>query len=105
MPTTATFRAAHSLCRVFRSGISRRHGAHQVAQKLITNDLPLQALIEVALPSRSWSENSGRRSGILAGGEMGASKPGRKSLAVGALASPAGTAIPRSCRRAAARLE
>src|SRR5882757_11263910 len=115
MPTTLTSRPAHSEYRVSSSGISLRQGAHQVAQKLMIRDLPPKDAIDVALPARSASENCGSRSGILEGGKTpGSSGSGgdapsapapsgvrAKSLGLGALASPAGTAIPwRRCAAA-----
>src|ERR1700720_1393580 len=103
MPTTLTSRPAHSECRVSSKGISLRQGAHQVAQKLMIKDLPPKDAMEVALPARSASENWGRRSGILEGGNApgsnspsaeapsGAASACATSLGLGALASPAGT--------------
>src|SRR5882757_9773249 len=102
MPTTSTFRSRHSRRIDWSSGISWRHGAHQVAQKLIINDLPRQVAMEVGLPVRSPNENSGSRSGIF--GRIcppGASavptpksKGASKAPAVGGLAAPAGTGTP-----------
>jgi len=40
------------------SRVFRRQGAHQVAQKLTTSDLPLHAEMEMDLPVRSLSEKS-----------------------------------------------
>src|SRR6266481_4472533 len=102
MPTTSTFRSRHSRRIDWSSGISWRHGAHQVAQKLIINDLPRQVAMEVGWPVRPPNENSGRRSGIFREADPpGASavptpksKGASKSLGVGGLASPAGTRTP-----------
>src|SRR5260370_36856453 len=103
MPTTLTSRPAHSERRVSSSGISLRQGAHQVAQKLMTRDLPPKDAMEVVLPARSASANCGSRSGILEGGNApgrnspseaapsGAASAFAKSLGLRALASPAGT--------------
>src|SRR5215475_1714689 len=82
-----TFLAASSLASVFSKGISRRHGAHQVAQKLIISDFPAQRLTGVDLPERSFNANSGMRSGIL--GATNSSTD--RSLGLGGLAEPAGT--------------
>src|ERR1700730_9272118 len=97
MPTTLTSRPDHSACRLSNNGISLRHGAHQVAQKLMIKDLPSNDAIGVALPVRSSSENFGSCSGILAGVNGPDDWPSvacAKSLGLGALASPAGTGIP-----------
>src|SRR5947209_16224267 len=108
MPTTSTFRALQSRRIDWSSGISWRHGAHQVAQKVIIKDLPRQVAIEVGAPVRSPSENSGRRSGIFralappSAAPPSATPPGATpagavesaSLGSGGLASPAGTRTP-----------
>src|SRR5271165_2664111 len=93
MPTTVTSRAAHSEARVWSSGISRRQGAHQVAQKLITSDFPFHLVIGVGWPARSLSENAGRRAGTCGCGHASRS-PGS-----GALAWPTGAEMP-PCREA-----
>ena len=49
------------------NGISRRQGAHQVAQKLMTSDLPLQEAIGVDLPCEIGQREGGSRSGIFVG--------------------------------------
>src|SRR5450631_396441 len=111
MPTTLTPRPVHSACKVSSSGISLRQGAHQVAQKLMTKDLPAKDAIGVALPALFSSENCGSRCGILAGGKIpsesvaptrtppsGAASERAESLGLGALASPTGTGIPRGTR-------
>src|SRR5258708_4102528 len=92
MPTTLRSRPAHSAASVLSNGISRRQGAHQVAQKLITRDLPLHAEIGMDLPVRSCSEKSGRRSGTTGCGM--AASGAELSDGLGALAMPAGTATP-----------
>ena len=104
MPTTSTFRSRHSRRIDWSSGISWRHGAHQVAQKLIINDLPRQVAMEIGSPVRPPNENSGRCSGIFGRtGPPGASavpaadsKGASKSPAAGGLASPAATRTPAS---------
>src|SRR5258707_6018315 len=97
MPTTSTFRSRHSRRIDWSSGISWRHGAHQVAQKLIINDLPRQVATEVGLPVRPPSVNSGRCSGIFKVGgpgitavPTGESNGASKTLGVGGLVTPAG---------------
>ena len=50
----------------FSIGISRRQGAHQVAQKLMTCGRPFHSERLRGLPSRSASVTSGRRSGMTA---------------------------------------
>src|SRR5665213_3132418 len=95
MPTTVVSRPAHSACRAWRRGISRRQGAHQVAQKLMTRDWPVKELMEVGLPVRSAREKAGSRSGILVrDGWPPASAPSTKSLGLAGLASPADTGTP-----------
>ena len=42
-----------SRARLARSGISRMHGGHQVAQKLITTGLPFRALMSSVLPPKT----------------------------------------------------
>src|ERR1700677_19652 len=101
MPTTCTPRPPHSPDKPSKRGISRRQGAHQVAQKLMTKDLPFQVSIGVDLPSRSPSENRGNRSGILTG--WGADSSIR-SLGIGGLAAPTGVGMP-PARLGAIRLE
>src|ERR1700675_5187581 len=96
MPTTATSRPAHSEATLLSSGISRRQGAHQVAQKLITRDFPLHLTIGVGRPSRSLNEKLGRRAGTLGCGHAGSvvsESDVAASLGSGALARPAGTSI------------
>src|SRR5882724_2577474 len=87
-------RPAHSAASDLSNGISRRQGAHQVAQKLITSDLPRQAEIGVDLPVRSCSEKSGKRAGTTGCGM--AASDAELSEGWGALATPAGTNTPRS---------
>src|ERR1700678_2406852 len=94
MPTTAMSLAAHLPSRACNRGISRRQGAHQVAQKFNTSDLPLQAEIGVDLPKLLLSEKLGICSGIFTGGRGESAKEASRSLGPGELASPAGTAIP-----------
>src|ERR1700753_2423588 len=89
MPISWTSLPPHSPARVLSRGISRRQGAHQVAQKLITSDLPAQVLTGVGLPFRSFSEKAGSCSGILLA--EAASSSGARSLGPGGLAEPAGT--------------
>src|ERR1700733_741310 len=92
MPTTARSRPAQSVANVLSRGISRRQGAHQVAQKLMMRDLPLQVDIAVDLPERSFKVNSGRTLGITTCVKRGSA--GELSWAPGAPASPAGTGAP-----------
>src|ERR1700684_2761782 len=92
MPTTLRSRPAHSAAMLLSSGISRRQGAHQVAQKLITSDLPLHAEIWMALPVRSFNEKPGSRAGTTGCGL--ADSASELSDGFGVLAMPAGTATP-----------
>src|SRR6267154_300923 len=94
MPTMARSRSAQSAARVLSSGISRRQGAHQVAQKLMTNDLPLHDSTEMGLPERSLSEKSGSFAGITGWGAAAANS--EVSAGFAALAMPAGTGTPAS---------
>src|SRR6516162_6813158 len=79
MPTTVRPLSAQSAARDLSSGTSRRQGAHQVAQKLMTSDLPLQVEIGTEAPARSLSEKSGRWAGTTGRGmaPSGMSLPGK----------------------------
>ena len=61
---------------VWSNGISRRQGAHQVAQKLITKDCPLHFMTGVGRPARSLNEKAGRRAGIMGCGHPSSGAPG-----------------------------
>jgi hypothetical protein len=91
MPTTVAPRPTHSACSASSKGISRRQGAHQVAQKLMIRDWPAKELMEVGLPLRSASEKTGSRSGTET---PGVASGCAKSLGFAGLACPAGTGIP-----------
>ena len=47
-----------------RSGISARHGAHQVAQKLTMTTLPCKEADDTSRPSRSLAANRGAAAGL-----------------------------------------
>ena len=51
-------------CSATRSGISARHGPHQVAQKLTMTTLPRSDAGEISRPSRSVTVNAGAGFGI-----------------------------------------
>ena len=79
---TSKPRGPYSFRRELSSGISRRQGGHQVAQKLISSGWPSHSLIDRLTPFESTSENSGRVSGMalavagaLAGVPAGAAGP------------------------------
>src|SRR2546427_11509582 len=72
MPTISTRSTARSRRNLFRSGISRRQGSHQVAQKFTTSGRPFQSLSRCDRPSSPGSVSSGSTSGILRTGGGGA---------------------------------
>ena len=85
MPMISSRSALRSSRRVFSSGISSRHGPHQVAQKLTMTGRPFQSLSERDTPSRSGSGMSGSVSGIARRGGASASSPSaRRASAAGA---------------------
>src|SRR5256885_13811076 len=71
MPTTSRRSTARSRRNLFRSGISRRQGSHQVAQKFTTSGRPFQSLSRCERPSSPGSVSSGSPSGILRTGGGG----------------------------------
>src|SRR5450631_1588306 len=93
MPTTSTPRPRHSRDKDSSRGISCRHGVHQVAQKLIINDLSRHVAMEVGLPVRSAKVKVGNLSGTFNRGMAGPSGV-LKSPGTGGLASPTGTRTP-----------
>src|SRR6476659_29005 len=54
-PIISTPRDLYSLCSFMSSGISRRHGPHQVAQKLTTTTLPKKSASLKGAPFASFS--------------------------------------------------
>src|SRR5687768_18238191 len=59
MAIPTTWRSGRAACSSLSIGISRRHGPHQVAQKLMSNGLPGQLWIDCCSPARFASEKSG----------------------------------------------
>src|SRR6267142_1679945 len=60
-PRTTKPRGPKLACSVIKSGISLRHGTHQVAQKLTSTTCPRNWLSETACPSRFFSVKLGAR--------------------------------------------
>src|SRR6267378_3532932 len=69
-PIISTPRERNSLCSFTSSGISRRHGPHQVAQKLTTTTLPKKSASLNDAPFASFSGASATSGGksVHAGG-------------------------------------
>src|SRR6187399_3333011 len=65
MPTISAFWGLRSILILLSSGISRRQGAHQVAQKFTIRGRPPKLESLVGLPSRSARVMSGRVSGTF----------------------------------------
>ena len=63
-PGTTVQDWARDVCRAFSIGISRRHGPHHVAQKLMSSGLPANVRIDCGSPARFASVKSGRVSAI-----------------------------------------
>ncbi len=68
MPMTSSLSAARSLRSALRSGISSRHGPHQVAQKLMMSGCPFQLMRLRLVPLRSGRVTSGSVSGTVGAG-------------------------------------
>ena len=78
------------------SGISRRQGAHQVAQKLMTRDLPLQVIDGRRFAAEVLERELGQAVRDLASlGCEAVRTRSTRSLEIGGLASPTGVAIRR----------
>src|SRR4051812_18499283 len=74
-PRISAFWLLRCILILLSSGISRRHGAHQVAQKFTINGRPPKLAMRVGLPFKSASVISGNVSGIaffLLASSMGA---------------------------------
>src|ERR1700680_5167343 len=62
---TISSRSLYSFFSSSSSGISSRHGGHQVAQKFTSTTLPAQFSLFTGFPSRSWACSGGASSGFF----------------------------------------
>src|SRR5262245_12684948 len=92
MPTISAFWGLRSILILLSSGISRRQGAHQVAQKFTISGRPPKLASFVGLPVMSARVMSGSVLGIVLFGAAASSEAFASGFTAGAV-SAAGTAV------------